>query len=103
MAVTARSLATVWWDDMDTFVVRRIGWRWTVVCILPGSCVEREATFGARFWRRRTAERVAVALNKVMMDALWRAGAHPYQAGAVPVAAVGGVVSLPRPPAPGKG
>lgn len=78
---------------MDAFVARRRGWRWQVVCISPTDGVERECAFGARCWRRRTAERVAVGMNKVMMDALWRAGAHPYQAGAVPVAAVGGLES----------
>lgn len=78
---------------MDAYAPRRRGWRWQVVCISAADGVERECAFGARFWRRRTAERVAVGMNKVMMDALWRAGAHPYQAGAVPVAAVGGLES----------
>lgn len=78
---------------MDAFVARRQGWRWTVVCICAADGIERDAGFGARFWRRVTAERVAVGMGKAMMDALWRAGAHPYQAGAVPVAAVGGLES----------
>ncbi len=78
---------------MDAFVARRRGWRWQVVCISATDGMERECGFGARFWRRRTAERVACGMGKVMMDTLWRAGAHPFQAGAVPVAAVGGLVS----------
>lgn len=88
---------------MDYFSVRRCGLRWQVVCKSGSDGIEREAAFGTRFWRRLAAERVADAMRKVMMDALWRAGAHPYQHGAVPVAAVGGLVGMDgaTPPAAG--
>lgn len=91
------------WHQMDSFVARRRGWRWTVVCVSAQDGIEREATMGARFWRRLTAERLADAMRKVMMDALWRAQAHPHQHGAVPVAAVGGLVGPHGATAPAEG
>ena len=76
---------------MDAFVARRRGWRWQVVCISADDGIERECAFGARFWWRRSAERVAQSLRSTMMGAFWKAGAHPFQhqAGPVPVQVVG--------------
>lgn len=80
------------WSAMDEYTVRRCGlFRWEVVCISASDRIARECGFGARFWFRITAQRVAAGMNKVMMDALWQSGSHPYQHGAVPVAAVGGL------------
>jgi len=84
-------MAAVAYDRMDAFVVVRRGLRWQVACISASDGVTRECAFGARFWRLVTAERVAAAMGKVMMEAFWQAGAHPLQHGAVPVAAVGGL------------
>lgn len=82
------------WPHMDLFQVRRRGLlHWQVVCISADDGLTRECAFGARFLRRRTAERVATGLRQAAMNALWAAGAHPYQHGAVPVVAVGGPVA----------
>ena len=80
------------WSAMNEYTVRRSGlFRWKVVCISASDRIARECGFGARFWFRITAQRVAASMNKAMMEALWQARAHPYQHGAVPVAAVGGL------------
>lgn len=82
------------WPHMDDFQVRRRGlFHWQVVCISADDGIERECAFGACFWWRRSAERVAQSLRSTMMGAFWKAGAHPFQHGAVPVVAVGGLVA----------
>jgi|GEM_PF-2651750 len=84
-------MVSVAYDRMDAFVVVRRGLRWQVGCLSARDGITRECAFGARFWRRATAQRVASAMFKVMMETFWQAGAHPLQHGAVPVAAVGGL------------